>query len=188
MGKLIASMFVTLDGYTAGPNGEMEWFTDAADPEVDGHMTGVLRGVDAILLGRVTYELLGSYWPTAEGQATGPDAENARLLNTIPKVVVSTTPVPLDWMPATRIGGDVADGVAELKRRTGRDVVVFGGARTVQSLMELDLVDQYHLAVHPVLLGAGQSLFGASDRQRDLRLVDVTAFEKSGAVILHYQA
>lgn len=190
MRDLILSMFVTLDGFAAGPAGELEWFTEVADEELDHRMADLLRNVDGVLLGRATYDLLGGYWPNAEHDASTPagEAEVAPLLNAVRKIVITTTPGTLGWGPVTRIGEDVADNVSKLKQESGKDLVCFGGARTAQTLMDLDLIDEYRIVVHPILLGAGQRLFDSPTRQRKLTLLDATPFEASGATMLRYRA
>lgn len=187
MQQLILSMFVTVDGYVAGPKGEIDWFSEQEEPELDAHMAEFLDGIGGLLFGRETYQLLGSYWPTAGTEGSETDRAIAKRLNTLPKYVVSSTSASLDWTPAERVGDDVAAEVARLKKRSDKDLVLFGGASTAGFLMEHDLIDEYQLVVYPVVLGSGQALFPTPIATRNLALVDATTFRRSGAVILRYR-
>jgi dihydrofolate reductase len=185
---LVLSIFVSLDGYAAGPDGEIEFFSEIVDEELDGHMARALEGYGGLVLGRSIYEMFAGYWPSANTEGESGNARIARRLNELRKYVVTTRPEGLVWEPATPVGGDLREEVARVKREAEGDLVLFGGARTAQALMELDLIDEYRLLVCPVALGAGQSLFGDTARQRNLDYVDATSFASSGVVQLRYRA
>lgn len=188
MGRLILSMFVTLDGYVAGPDGDLSWFAEVEDEELDGQMAGMLGDADALLLGRSTYDMFTTYWPSVDTDAPGPEATIARYLNELPKLVATTRPASLDWGPAEALGGDeLAAQVAQAKGNLERSLVLFGGASTARPLIDADVVDEYLIVVNPLLLGAGQRLFGDGGVQRRLALVDVRSFAASGAVRLRYE-
>jgi dihydrofolate reductase len=198
MRKLILSMMLTADGHTARPDGDLGWFLTDADFEDE--MLGLLRSVDALLFGRKSYRLLADYWPGA-AEPGSPDApggftsreraiEFAHLMNTIPKLVISRLPGAFDWGPAQRIGDDLAADVRRLKSAPGRDLVAFAGAAAAQSLIRLDLVDEYRLMLHPILLGQGLPLFGARPHERPLpeqplKLLGARTFS-SGVVLVRY--
>ncbi|MFD0360947.1 dihydrofolate reductase family protein [Nocardia sp. GCM10030253] len=186
MRALILHMMVTLDGYAAGPDGDLDW-VGVDDPELDAYLAELLGSVGAQIFGRVSYELLAGYWPEAQrNPATPGDAVLAPLVNDLPKLVLTSEPEPrLPWQPARRIGADLAAEVAELKAAPGKPLVVFAGASTAQAFERLDAIDEYRLLVFPVCSGAGQRLFDGGSRQ-DLRLVATETFPKSGVVLLRY--
>ena len=195
MRKVILSMMVSLDGRTARADGDLNWFL--TDEEFETEMLGVLRSVDAMLFGRVSYQLLAAYWPGA-ANGPAPDAAGgftslerqlqfAELMNAIPKVVYSRTLTRADWGPA-RIAGDVAQDVAAIKRQPGRDVVLFAGARIASTFMDLDLVDEYLLMVHPIVLGRGIPLFKDMAGERPLKLRRSRTFPSGIVLIQHDRA
>lgn len=178
-------MMVTLDGFTAGEDGDLSW-TALDDREFERHMAAVLGSIDAMIYGRVAYQELGTYWPSA---GTAPDSneeerELARLMNAIPKFVVSRSDVSLDWGPAERMSPDLPEAVTRMKQEMTKDIALFAGATVASSFMNLDLVDEYRLMVFPVTLGSGQRLFGTGTPRRQFRLLDVTRFDHSGVVVL----
>jgi dihydrofolate reductase len=193
MRKLILSMMVSADGFTARSDGDIGWFlTDAA---FEDEMQRLLESVDAMLFGRKSYLELAAFWPTAgspgaadaPGGFTSPERaiEFARLMNRIPKVVFSTTLKELSWGPGELVRGDVAASVSKMKAAFGRDLVLFAGAGLAGSFIELDLIDEYRLMVHPRLLGRGVGLFTGSTAERPLNLLRAKTFS-SGVVLLHY--
>jgi dihydrofolate reductase len=194
MKKIILSMMLSLDGLTAGPGGDLDWFrTDAA---FEDEMLELLGNVDGMLFGRRSYELLAQYWPTAASAGSG-DApggftsrERAALfahrMNTTPKLVVSGSLREATWGPARILAGDLREEIARLRDAPGRDLVVFAGATLAQSCMQLDLVDEYRLMLHPLLLGQGQALYGELPRQLPLRLRQARALS-SGVLLVRYE-
>jgi len=140
-----------------------------------------MAATDAYLFGRKNYDKMAAHWPTAPD-----DDPYARHLNTTPKYVASTTLQRVEWQNSTLIEGDVADAVAELKEQPGRNIVVLGSGQLVQTLIEHDLVDEYFLAVFPIVLGSGKRLFREADRARRLSLVDSKA-TSTGGVMLTYR-
>jgi len=187
MGQLILSMFVTLDGYAAGPDGDIDWFAGVEDTELDAHMAGVMRDAGAFLLGRATYDMFTGYWPSVDTEDDSPEAEIARFLNPLPKLVVTTRPDSLGWGPARALGGDdLPAEVARARRELEGDLVMFGGVRTARPLIDADAFDEYQVVVNPVVLGAGQRLLGEAQEQRRLRLITARSFPTSGAVALRY--
>lgn len=193
MRRLILSMMVSLDGLTARPGGDLEWFrTDERFEEV---MLSLLGSVDAILLGRVSYQLLSQFWPTA-GTSDAPDNAGgftsrerrvafARHLNSIPKVVFSRTLSRAEWGPS-RIVRDAVAEVPKMKSERGRDLVLFAGANLAATFIDHDFVDEYQLMVHPLLLGSGLDLFARARKERPLELLGVEPFP-SGVVFLRYE-
>src|SRR5512145_577520 len=165
MRKVVVQQFVTLDGFAAGPNGELDFVTEtaaAADPTSGPFVEkqlAFIESLDTILLGAVTYRMFAAYWPeqTTETQAI------ADALNATPKVVFSSTleSAPWgSWEPARVVAGRAAEEVRRLKAEPGNDMVVWGGLTLCDSLIREGLVDEYRLQVCPLVLGRGKRLFG----------------------------
>ncbi|HXE58243.1 MAG TPA: dihydrofolate reductase family protein [Gemmatimonadales bacterium] len=198
MKDLILSMMVSLDGYVARPDGNLDWFR--SDGELEAETLALLRDVDAMVFGRVSYLLLAEYWPAAGATAAGATAaaapggltggerglELARLMNSIPKIVVSGTLRTAPWGPATIVGEGLAEELTRMKREARRDLVCFAGADLAFTLMSLGLVDQYRLLVHPIVLGTGIPLFHGLEPEQRLELTRTRTFP-SGVVLLHYR-
>jgi dihydrofolate reductase len=180
--KLISFMVVTLDGYTEGPNGEFDW--PNVDDEFNEFAISQLNDIDILLFGRVTYAGMASYWPTPA--AIEDDPAVAGRMNSVAKVVFSTTLEKADWENTRLIKENVADAISELKQQPGKDLAVFGSSNFTVSLLERGLVDELRVMVNPILLGAGKSLFtGLADRV-PLTLQKTTTFS-SGNVLLSYR-
>ena len=180
--KYFLSTQVSLDGYAAGPDGDLDW-TDVPDAEVDELMAEQLRAIDAMIFGHTTYRLLGPYWqdgPT--GRAV--DREHTALMNSVPKLVLSHGEPDLSWGPAKRIGADLPAEVAELKAGNGRPVAVFAGPQAANAL--LPYVDEVQVGRVPGRYWApGLPLFTAAGPR--MRLVQTRPFAASGAVQLRYR-
>jgi dihydrofolate reductase len=173
MGKLVVTEFVSLDGIIEDPGGSEGtehggWSFRHPAPEGEQFKGDELRSSDVQLLGRVTYDGFAAAWPAME-EATG---EFGKKMNAMPKVVVSTTLTEAAWNNTTIISGNVADEVARLKAQYDGDILVQGSATLVETLNDHGLVDEYHLMVHPVVLGKGKRLFRDSAAGTDLELVE----------------
>jgi dihydrofolate reductase len=185
MRKLNVSTLVTLDGVIQDPGGFQEldvggWGNRYFDDEAQSYALEHLRESDAFLCGRITYEVFKEFWPQAK------KGEYAQALNRMPKLVASRTLTePLDWN-ATLLTGDVADAVADLKQQEGRDIVMYGSASLMATLMAQDLIDEYRIWIHPLVIGTGTRLFGDGVPTRSLELVETRQFS-TGVVILTYQ-
>lgn len=173
MGKLVVAEFVSLDGIIEDPGGaegtpQGGWTFRFPAPEGQQYKFEELQASDVQLLGRVTYEGFAAAWPGMEEVA----GDFGRRMNAMPKVVVSTTLTEATWNNTTIIAGNVASEVARLKDQYDGDVLVAGSATLVDTLRELDLVDEYRLMVHPVVLGTGKRLFRDGTAGTDLWLAD----------------
>ena len=190
MRKLTVSEFVSLDGVMQAPGGadedseggfrhggwQMGYFDDVAGERIGASMAQT----GAFLLGRRTYEIFASYWPTQPD-----DDPFAKILNGLPKYVASTTLAePLSWQNSTLLQGDVAKAVAELKEGEGGNIVVLGSGGLVQTLYENDLVDEYALMIHPIVLGSGKKLFREVPK-KPLKLAD-SVTTSTGVVMATY--
>src|SRR5215211_805475 len=189
MRRVIVSEFVSLDCVMEAPE---RWTLQFGSEEQERFKYDELAAADALLLGRTTYEGFAAAWPGMMDQYEGPRraelGEYAAMMNGYPKYVVSTTlEEPLGWNNSTLIEGNVAEGVSDLKRQDGKNILVFGSGQLVNALMRHDLVDEYRIMVFPIVLGSGKRLFGdGSGTTKALRLVDTKTFA-SGVVVLSYE-
>ena len=191
MRKVIASEFVALDGVIENPS----WTFRFTGKEQQKFKFDELSASDALLLGRVTYESFAAAWPRMTEQAGELSASDALLLgryadmmNGYPKYVASTTlQEPLEWNNSTLIEGDVAEGVSRLKQQPGKDILVFGSGKLVNTLMRDELIDEYRLMIFPIIVGSGQRLFADGIDEMVLELVDTETFG-SGVVVLTYRS
>jgi dihydrofolate reductase len=181
VGKLVLMMGISLDGLVARPGkyGAGGWGTPPENPALKARKLGWIREADMHLMGRATYEEMAGYWPTS-------DDEYAKPMNDIPKVVFSKTLTKADWPGSTIARGDLADEIGALKRRTGKDMIAWGGAAFAQSLARLGLIDEYRLIQQPVALGDGLPLFAGLTAPMVLDLVEARAYP-DGAVLHIYR-
>jgi dihydrofolate reductase len=189
MRRLIFSMMVTLDGFSAGPDGSLEMFGESfADDEVLGFHADQLRSVDAYIFGRVAYQELAEFWPTAgtAPSSSAREVELAELMNTKPKIVVSRSHIEPTWGPATVIGGDLSTDIRNLKEQPGQDLALFAGATAASAAIASGLVDEYRLMVYPVAIGRGQTPFGGLARTLPMELLETRTFA-SGVVLVRYR-
>ncbi|MBX3066668.1 MAG: dihydrofolate reductase family protein [Anaerolineae bacterium] len=180
MRKIIVFNMITLDGMFEGPNADISFHR--TDEEFNQFAIEQLSTIDTIIFGRVTYEGMASYWTTPEAAESDPVVTNQ--MNSIRKIVFSTTLDTADWNNTRLIRSDVANTVRELKQQTGKDMIIFGSAKLVASFAELGLIDEYRLIIVPTLLGQGTPLF--KDMQQNLRLSNSRVFA-NGNVLLCYQ-
>lgn len=179
MRKLFWQMSVTLDGFMEGPNRELNDTAEVVDEDFDRYATEMLNSIDAILLGRVTYQLFTDYWPSA----TGPDADK---LNELPKIVFSRTLEKVEWNNSRLIKENVAQEVEGLMQQKGKDLALFGSADLASTFIRLGLIDVYRIFVTPVVLGRGSPMFKEIQDRIDLKLLKATTWG-SGVVALYYQ-
>src|ERR687891_2258706 len=171
MGQIVISEFVSLDGVIEDPAGDEGFRLGGWVGEIKGREEAdkvkldEALGTEALLLGRRSYEFFASRWPSRGG-------ELADRLNSLPKYVVSSTLKDPDWNNSTVLKGDVVNEVSKLKQELNREVVVVASFQLVRTLMEHDLVDELRLKIYPVVLGAGERLFGETSDKKPMRLVD----------------
>ncbi|MFI9586617.1 dihydrofolate reductase family protein [Streptomyces sp. NPDC052236] len=184
MRKIILMMSLSLDGFMEGPNREIDWHL--VDDELHRHFNEESRKMGAFLDGRVTYELMADFWPTADTDpsSTEPMVEFAGIWRDMPKFVFSRTLERADWN-TTIVRDVVVEDIMALKAQPGGDLAL-GGADLAATFMRHDLIDEYHLYVHPVVIGRGKPLFQPSDRRIDLRLAETRTFG-NGVVLLRYE-
>jgi dihydrofolate reductase len=192
MRKVIASTFVTLDGLMVGQNEEMDWVLDNLDGEMENDIADQLKNVDAILLGRVTYQIMANYWPTATTDASVRRSQGAEdpiitdKMNNLPKIVFSKTLQKVEWKNSRLIKENIKDEILKIKQQPGKDMVILGSASIVQTFTNLGLIDEYRLLLHPVVLGSGKPLFKDIKDRLNLKLMKTKTY-KNGVVSLDYQ-
>ena len=186
MRKLVLFMHTSLDGFVAGPNGEMDWIN--VDEEIFDFAGQRTNEADTALYGRVTYQMMESYWPTAAQlpTATKHDVKHSRWYNRVTKVVLSKTMNEVSLANTKIIDGNLAAEIVKLKQDVGKDILMFGSPTAAHSLMTEKLIDDYWLFVNPVLLGRGIPLFKGITDKVALKLVASNMFS-SGVVCLHYE-
>ncbi|HWM01227.1 MAG TPA: dihydrofolate reductase family protein [Actinophytocola sp.] len=183
MRKIVYWVHTSLDGHICGPNGEFDWPT--LGPELIEYANAVHDRVDTFLYGRVVWEMMSGYWPTADENTTDAhDVHFAPIWRRTPKVVFSTTLERADWN-TTVVAGDLATQVRALKQQPGGDMLLNGGAGVATKLADLGLLDEVQVFVHPVVLGGGKRLFPLADRF-DLKLVRTRSFDDR-TVLLNYE-
>jgi dihydrofolate reductase len=181
MRRLFLHINVSLDGYICDTAGRIDWHF--SDDECQRYLDQLLESIDGMLFGRVAYEELRSYWPTA-GREVSPT--QVRRMHELPKYVLSRTLTQTDWHNSHVLGKEPADAIENLKRQNGRPLAIFGGADAAASIVRLGLLDELRLVVNPVLLGGGTRLFEGAYARTELRLAYTRRFE-SGALLLGYE-
>jgi dihydrofolate reductase len=192
MSKLTMNTFLSLDGVVQSPGAATEdasgdfrqggWVVPYADADMAQYLGHALATVDALLLGRRTYEIFAAHWP----RVRDPDDPIALTLTLLPKYVVSSTLKKVEWHNSRLISGDVVTEVAKLKCGHYEEIQIQGSAQLAQTLIENDLIDEYRLWFYPLVLGAGKRLFGSARLQLRLTLVD-TKTTSTGVVINTYR-
>jgi dihydrofolate reductase len=180
MRKLFWQINATLDGFMEGPHQELDDTAGFTDPDFDRYASEMLQSIDAMLLGRKTYQLFVDYWPSA----TGPDADR---MNQLPKVVFSRTLETVEWGNSRLVRGDVPTEVARLKQQPGKDLALFGSADLASTLGRHHLIDEYRILVSPVILGSGTPVFKDVTNRVPLQLSKAMPWS-SGMVALIYSA
>ena len=188
MRRLLVSNMMSLDGFVAGPNGELDWFVYEGfmkDTEFGQYARDLISSVGAILLGRRTYEEFLSYWP----EATDNDPVVTERINNLPKIVFSKSLEKVSWGKydtVRLVKQDPANEVSRLKAEPGKDLVIYGSATLVSSLLNEGLIDELQIFLHPVVLGSGKPEFPDITGRHEFELLKSTPL-KSGAVALYYR-
>lgn len=188
MGKLISFMHISLDGFVAGPNGEMNWIK--VNEQIFDHIGKRIKETDTALYGRVTYQMMESYWPTAgdEPNASRHDIEHSKWYNKAQKVVLSKTMKGAD-LPNTKIISDnLSNEINEIKQfpnSGNKEILLFGSPTATHALMQQNLIDGYWLFVNPIILGQGIPLFTGIKDKIKLKLLTTHQFD-SGVTELNY--
>ena len=190
MRKLIMKMSISVDGFVAGPDGKTDWIFKSSDETSRAWSLERSYDADLIIMGRKSFENMAPYWPTATGPFATP-------MNTIPKGVFTQSgykgikvkqdailsPAEASWAEAKIFDGNLAETIKELKSRDGKPVMAIGGAGFMRSLVTTGLIDEYHLNVHPVVLGSGQPVFNNVPLPTHLKLIEAKSFP--GGIVAH---
>lgn len=179
MSKLVMWNLMTLDGYVAGPGGDISWHMDVWGPELEQKSDALGKEAGALMFGRVTYDLMASHWPKETGTV-------ADFMNALPKFVFSRTLTESPWRNTTMFNGDVPETVARLKRDTAKDIYLLGSSDLAASLIPHGLIDEFRICVVPRLIGGGIALFKQNGAQQKLKTTGTQALS-NGGVILRYQ-
>ncbi len=183
MRKLLVFNHVTLDGYFVDKNGEMSW-AHKNDPEWNAFVAENAGGGGQLIFGRVTYDLMASFWPTPFAIENMPEV--AAGMNSMPKVVFSRTMDQALWNNTKLVKGDLAAEIRKLKQEPGEGMVILGSGSIVAQLAPEGLIDEYQIVVNPVVLGAGKTMFEGVKEKLNLKLTRTRAFG-NGNVLLCYE-
>jgi dihydrofolate reductase len=181
MKQIIVQEMVSVDGFFAGPEGEIDWHV--VDGEFNDYAAGVLSSVDTLIFGRVTYDLMAGYWPTPD--ALKNDHAIAEKMNSLPKIVFSAGKEPAGWNN-TKIFYEInPEEISKLKQGPGKDMIIYGSGTIVEAFTRFGLIDEYRFIVNPVVLGRGKSLFPNLEERQKLKFIRSKEFS-SGNVLLSY--
>lgn len=186
MRKIKLQMQLSLDGFTSGTEGEMDWLIPDWDNIIKEYVADLTNSADTFMMGRFTGEGMAVYWPTVPTNPESTEEEKwmADKLNCSTKIVFSRRATHINWNNV-RIANDIVEEVKELKKEPGKDIIIYGGARIVSSFIRENLIDEYHLFINPVIIGGGKPIFNNVKEKLKLKLAKTTQ-TSTGIVILHY--
>ena len=185
MRKIVWLMHVSLDGFAAGPNGEIDWIY--LEDELFEDIHNILQKADTALYGRVTYQLMKSYWPTAakSPKATKHDIDHANWVNPAVKLVFSKSLKETDWQNTRIVKNHATEEVQELKKRPGKNMILFASPSLASTFLSQNLIDEYWFNINPIILGKGKPMFQDVRGVRKMKLLGSKTY-KNGVVNLHY--
>ena len=186
MRKLKLQVQMTVDGYIAGPNGEMNWMTFPWTDDLKKYVNDLTAPVDTIVLGRKLAQGFIPHWATVAAEPDNPEFVAGKKFTDTPKVVFTQTLDQSEWDNTVLAEGNLMDEITALKKQDGQDLIAYGGATFVSALIRHELIDEFHLFVNPAAIGNGMSIFKELDRSQSLTLVKSIAFD-CGIVVLHYE-
>jgi dihydrofolate reductase len=177
--KVIFQMSVSVDGYVEGPNQELDWHN--VDDEFNAYAAETLKKSEVLIMGRKTYELMASYWPTS----TDNDPDVTFQMNETPKLVFSRTLKHLEWKTARLATGSIAEEVARLKSAPGDGLMWVGGSELASAFLEEGLLDEIRVILTPMLLGSGHAVFGDIKRRHELKRVSTKSFASGNLLVIY---
>ena len=184
MARLTVFNSVTLDGYFTDLKGDMSWaHAGADDPEWQSFVSGNASGGGVLVFGRVTYDMMKSYWPTPQAAKDAPIV--AERMNELPKVVFSKKMEKADWNNTKLLKGNILEEARKLKEESRNDLVIMGSGSVISQLAPHALIDEYQVIVCPIILGKGRTMFEGLEKKLDLKLAKTRAF-RNGKVLLNY--
>jgi dihydrofolate reductase len=186
MRKLIVFNHVSLDGYFVDKNGDMSWAkADHQDAEWDAFVAGNASGGGVLVFGRITYEMMASFWPTPVAIENMPAV--AEGMNSMPKIVFSRTLKQASWNHTKLVKGDLAAEIRKMKKQSGKDMLILGSGSIVSQLTQEGLIDEYQIVVNPIVLGKGRTMFDGVKEKLRLKLTKSRTFG-NGNVFLSYES
>ncbi len=185
MRKLKLQIQITLDGYIAGPNGEMDLMVWNWDDELSRYVKDLTEPVDCIILGRKLAEGFIPHWAKVAANSKDPEFTAGKKFTETHKVVFTKTLQKSNWDHTDLAKGDLVEEINTLKKQDGRDIIAYGGATFASALIKQGLVDEFHLFINPVVIGKGMTIFKKLDRKQNLKLVKSRSFD-CGIVVLNY--
>lgn len=187
MGKLIATEWISLDGYVSGPNDDVSYVGTYFNNEMQNYETEIVRNAEALLLGRVTYDSFSGSWPNVPNNPNVSEQEKlyAQMLNSMPKIAVSAKLAKAEWQNTTLINDLKPDTINRIKSDYSGNILIYGSANVIQQLTAIRLIDEYQLLIHPILLGGGKRLFLDQKSSSSLELIESKQF-KSGVLFTRY--
>lgn len=171
---------MSVDGYIAGPNGEMDWLVRDWDDELKKYVGKITEPIDCIVLGRKLAQGFIPHW------ASHPEQEGADKFNSTKKIVFTKTLDKSEWDNTILAKGDLVDEISKLKKQEGKDIIAYGGATFVSALIKQGLIDEFHLFINPTALGNGMTIFKELGAKQDLTLLKSTSFD-CGIVVLNFE-
>lgn len=188
MRKIIWLVHMTADGFVSGPAGELDWAGANIDDELWDHENQSIAAADAALFGRVTYQMFEQYWPAVAANPARPRHERdfSRWIGDAQKMVASTTLSAMSWQNSALLGDDLLQQVTKMKEQPGKNMILFASFTLAARLLTANLIDELHIEIHPVLLGAGKSMFPHPADHQKLTLIDSRNF-RSGVIGLRYK-
>jgi len=187
MRKLKLQVQMTVDGYIAGPNGEMDWMTSPWTEDVNAYVNEITDPVDTIILGRKLAEGFIPHWTAIAADPNHPEFSGGKKFTDTPKIVFTKTLDTSAWNNTVLAKGSLVDEITKLKKQVGKDIIVYGGATFVTALIKHELIDEFHLFINPIAIGDGLTIFKELDGRQNLTLVKFNSFD-CGIVVLNYVA
>jgi len=177
---------MTVDGYFAGRNGEMDFMTWDWDDELNQYVNDITDPVDCIILGRKLAEGFIPHWATVAANLDHPEFTSGKQFTDTPKVVFTKTLDKSEWDNTVLAKGDLVEEITKLKKQDGKDIIAYGGATFVSALIKHGLIDEFHLFINPTAIGNGMTIFKDLDRKQNLTLVKARSFD-CGIAVLNYE-
>jgi dihydrofolate reductase len=188
MKKLKLQVQISVDGFIAGPNSEMDWLTWNMDDELKAYITELTGTVDTMLLGRKLAEGFIPYWSSVAANTEDPQYDFGKMMTDTPKHVFSKTITESIWDNTSLVKDNLAEAVNKIKAGEGKDIIAYGGATFVADLVKHNLIDEYHLFVNPAIIGEGLSIYKTIEQRLKLKLVKAIPFSCGIAVLVYEPA
>jgi dihydrofolate reductase len=186
MRKLKLQVQMSVDGYIAGTNGEMEWMVWNWDDELIKYVKEITEPIDCIVLGRKLAQGFIPHWAIVAANPDHPEFTAGKKFTDTHKVVFTKTLEKSEWNNTVLAKGDLVDEITKLKKQDGKDIIAYGGATFVSALIKQGLIDEFHLFINPTAIGNGMTIFKELESKQNLTLIKSTSFD-CGIVVLNYE-